>query len=154
MTGAVLQTVNWRLSMEQLLYTLNHAEATTLLVHADFLPILEKMAPRLPRVKRRVLISENAIRPATAPDFAAEYEAWLQSSSATYDFPDVDENTKATTFYTTGTTGNPKGVYFSHRQLVLHTLGVAVASGAYHSLGTFRSNDVYMPLTPMFHVHA
>ncbi|MGD9240908.1 MAG: long-chain-fatty-acid--CoA ligase, partial [Desulfobacterales bacterium] len=68
--------------------------------------------------------------------------------------PDLDENTKATTFYTTGTTGNPKGVYFSHRQLVLHTLGVAVACGAYHTIGRFRSNDVYMPLTPMFHVHA
>jgi fatty-acyl-CoA synthase len=74
----------------------------------------------------------------------AGYEQLLQSGSTDYEFPDLDENTKATTFYTTGTTGNPKGVYFSHRQLMLHTLGVS----------RFRSNDVYMPLTPMFHVHA
>jgi fatty-acyl-CoA synthase len=78
----------------------------------------------------------------------------LQSVSGDYAFPDLDENTKATTFYTTGTTGKPKGVHFSHRQLVLHTLAVAVACGAYHTIGRFRSNDVYMPLTPMFHVHA
>ncbi|NIT40723.1 MAG: AMP-binding protein, partial [Gammaproteobacteria bacterium] len=78
----------------------------------------------------------------------------LHSTAASYDFPDLDEQTKATTFYTTGTTGNPKGVYFSHRQLVLHTLSVAVGTGSYHTIGRFRSDDVYMPLTPMFHVHA
>lgn len=84
----------------------------------------------------------------------AEYEQMLHSASASYNFPELDENTKATTFYTTGTTGNPKGVYFSHRQLVLHTLSVIVETGSYHTIGRFRSNDVYMPLTPMFHVHA
>ncbi len=83
------------------------------------------------------------------------YEEMLQNASPTYDFPDLDENTRATTFYTTGTTGLPKGVYFSHRQLVLHTLGVAIAQGLYESaIGHLRSGDVYMPLTPMFHVHA
>jgi len=66
----------------------------------------------------------------------------------------LDENTRATTFYTTGTTGNPKGVFFSHRQLVLHTLAVTAAVGAYHTQCRCRSDDVYMPLTPMFHVHA
>jgi fatty-acyl-CoA synthase len=87
------------------------------------------------------LISEDST-PDTRLKFAAEYEELLPSVSATYSFPDLDENTKATTFYTTGTTGNPKGVYFSHRQLVLHTLSVAVACGAYHTIGRFRSNDV------------
>jgi fatty-acyl-CoA synthase len=154
MMGAVLQTVNWRLSAEQVAYTLNHAEASTILIHSDFLPVLESLTARLLHVKTLVLISENASRPDTGLDIVTGYEALLESSAAEYDFPDLDEHTKATTFYTTGTTGNPKGVYFSHRQLVLHTLTVAVACGAYHSLGTFRSNDVYMPITPMFHVHA
>lgn len=154
MMGAVLQTINWRLSADQLLYTLNHAEAKMIIMHADFLPILEDIRDKLETAKIIVLICETEDRPEPRLKFAAEYEELLQSVSAAYAFPDLDENTKATMFYTTGTTGNPKGVYFSHRQLVLHTLGVAIACGAYHTIGRFRSNDVYMPLTPMFHVHA
>jgi fatty-acyl-CoA synthase len=154
MMGAVLQTLNWRLSAEQMLYTINHAEAKMIIIHTDFLPILEDIRDKLEAAKTIVLISEDVGRPEARLQFAAEYEEVLQSGSADFAFPDLDENTKATTFYTTGTTGNPKGVHFSHRQLVLHTLGVAVACGAYHTIGRFRSNDVYMPLTPMFHVHA
>ncbi len=154
MMGAVLQTINWRLSSDQVLYTINHAESKMIIIHADFLPILEDIRDKLETTKTIVLISEAESGPDTRLEFAAEYEELLQSVSGEYTFPDLDENTKATTFYTTGTTGNPKGVYFSHRQLVLHTLAVAVAAGAYHTIGRFRSNDVYMPLTPMFHVHA
>ncbi len=154
MMGAVLQTINWRLSADQILYTINHAEAKMIIIHADFLPILEDIRARLETAQTIVLISEAEAGPDAGLKFAAEYEEVLQSVSGDYAFPDLDENTKATTFYTTGTTGNPKGVYFSHRQLVLHTLAVAVACGAYHTIGRFRSNDVYMPLTPMFHVHA
>jgi fatty-acyl-CoA synthase len=154
MMGAVLQTINWRLSADQILYTLNHAEAKTIIIHSDFISILEDIRAKLETARTIVLISEAEGRPDTRLKFAAEYEALLQTGSAAYAFSDLDENTKATTFYTTGTTGNPKGVHFSHRQLVLHTLGVAVACGAYHTIGRFRSNDVYMPLTPMFHVHA
>ena len=154
MMGAVLQTINWRLSADQMLYTINHAEAKMIIIHADFLPILEDIRDKLETAKTIVLISEAEAGPDTRLKFAAEYEDVLQSVSADYAFPDLDENTKATTFYTTGTTGKPKGVHFSHRQLVLHTLAVAVACGAYHTIGRFRSNDVYMPLTPMFHVHA
>ncbi len=77
----------------------------------------------------------------------------LRQASPVYDFPDLDENTKATTFYTTGTTGLPKGVYFSHRQVILHTFSLAAALGCFVS-SIFRSTDVYMPLTPMFHAHA
>ena len=154
MMGAVLQTINWRLSADQILYTINHAEAKMIIIHADFLPILEDIRDKLETAKTVVLISEAEAKPDTRLKFVAEYEELLQSASAAYAFPDLDENTKATTFYTTGTTGNPKGVYFSHRQLVLHTLAVAVACGVYHTIGRFRSNDVYMPLTPMFHVHA
>jgi len=154
MMGAVLQTINWRLSQDQILYTLNHAEAKVIIFHADFFPILEKIRGQLETVQRLVIIAEGD----EAADFElkddATYEQLLQSGSTVYPFPDLDENTKATTFYTTGTTGNPKGVYFSHRQLMLHTLGVSIVSGCYHTVGRFRSNDVYMPLTPMFHVHA
>jgi fatty-acyl-CoA synthase len=154
MMGAVLQTINWRLSADQILYTINHAEAKMIIIHNDFLPILQDIRDKLQTAKTIVLISEAEARPDTKLKFTAEYEEVLQSVEADYAFPDLDENTKATTFYTTGTTGNPKGVHFSHRQLVLHTLAVAVACGAYHTIGRFRSNDVYMPLTPMFHVHA
>ena len=83
-----------------------------------------------------------------------EYEELLAASSADYDFSDFDENTRATTFYTTGTTGSPKGVYYSHRQIVLHTLGTLLAFSTPGSGQRFHRDDVYMPLTPMFHVHA
>ena len=87
-------------------------------------------------------------------EFAGEYEELLAAASPEYDFPDFDENAQATTFYTTGTTGLPKGVYFSHRQLVLHTLAELAAFGIAAEQGRFHRDDVYMPITPMFHVHA
>jgi fatty-acyl-CoA synthase len=154
MTGAVLQMVNWRLSVEQIVYTLNHAHARVLLVNTDFLPLLEKMRDRLDSVECVVVLKEQGSSLTPSFPIAGHYESLLETGDPGYDFPDLDENTVATTFYTTGTTGMPKGVYFTHRQLVLHTLAAAAAVGAYDSLGRFRSNDVYMPLTPMFHVHA
>ena len=105
-------------------------------------------------MKKIVVMTDAATAPETTLDVAGEYEALLDASDSHYDFPDFDENTKATTFYTTGTTGAPKGVYFSHRQLVLHTFGVLTAFGNFKSQTSFDSTDVYMPLTPMFHVHA
>lgn len=154
MMGAVLQTVNWRLSADQILYTLNHAKAKRMIVHSDFLPVLKSIWVKLEAVQTVVAIVEDGQAGGDGLEPAGEYEKLLQSSAAVYPFAELDENTKATTFYTTGTTGNPKGVYFSHRQLMLHTFGVAMASASYHTIGRFRSDDVYMPLTPMFHVHA
>ncbi|SHE59315.1 fatty-acyl-CoA synthase [Desulfacinum infernum DSM 9756] len=154
MMGAVIHTVNIRLSPEQILYTINHAEDDVLLVHSDFLPILEAIKDQFQTVKKIVLLKDGDAVPQTTVPLDGEYEELLAGADAEYEFPDFDENTKATTFYTTGTTGLPKGVYFSHRQLVLHTLAVMAAAGSYHTTATFRSNDVYMPLTPMFHVHA
>jgi fatty-acyl-CoA synthase len=154
MMGAVLQTVNWRLSADQVQYTINHAEAKMIITHASFLPILENLMRDLPAVKTLVVMGEGQTRFDTTLTVRAEYEALVQSGAAPYPFADLDENTKATTFYTTGTTGLPKGVHYTHRQLVLHTLSVAVLAGSFHNIGRFRSNDVYMPLTPMFHVHA
>jgi acyl-CoA synthetase (AMP-forming)/AMP-acid ligase II len=154
MMGAVLQTVNVRLSPEQILYTLNHARPTVVLVHADFLPLLAEIEDRIESVKTYVLLVEGADRPPTSLPIAGEYEELLASSSSSYEFVDFDENTRATTFYTTGTTGLPKGVYFSHRQLVLHTLAGLAALGTAAVGQRFHRADVYMPITPMFHVHA
>lgn len=158
MMGAVLMTTNIRLSPEQIAYTLNHSGAETVLVHADFVPVLAGIRADLPKLKRIVLLSDDGTASLSETgselNFSGEYEKLLGAASPDYEFPDFDENTRATTFYTTGTTGAPKGVYFSHRQLVLHTLGVGMGVGIAPDGQRFHSGDVYMPLTPMFHVHA
>jgi fatty-acyl-CoA synthase len=155
MMGAVLQTVNVRLSPAEIAYTINHAGAEILLVHTDFLPVVEAIKDQLEKVRTFIYIDEPGSTAAehTIP-FATEYEAMLAASATSYDFPDFDENTRATTFYTTGTTGLPKGVYFSHRQLVLHTITGMAAVASPMSGQRVHRGDVYMPLTPMFHVHA
>ncbi|MBM9606066.1 fatty acid--CoA ligase [Desulfopila inferna] len=154
MIGAVLHTVNVRLSSDQLLYTINHAEDDVIFVNAEFLPLLEAIRDKLTTVKKIVLINDGATPPQTDLVLDHEYETMLRESSEEYSFPDFDENSIATTFYTTGTTGLPKGVYFSHRQLVMHTLGIIAALCGYDSQARISSADVYMPITPMFHVHA
>ncbi|RWA48918.1 long-chain fatty acid--CoA ligase [Cupriavidus sp. UYMSc13B] len=155
MMGAVLQTVNIRLSPAEIAYTINHAEAEVLLVHTDFLPVVEAIKDQLETVRVFVWIDEkgSTAAPHTIP-FWGEYELMLAASASEYDFPDFDENTRATTFYTTGTTGLPKGVHFSHRQLVLHTITAMAALASPASGQRFHRGDVYMPVTPMFHVHA
>lgn len=153
MMGAVLQTVNVRLPTAQIAYTLQHAAAETILVHRDFFPIVEAILPTLPGVKSLIAIMDGADDdlPAWA---SGEYEQLSASASPDFPFVDFDENAVATTFYTTGTTGNPKGVCFTHRQLVLHTLAVTGPFGASMAAPSIGVEDVYMPLTPMFHVHA
>ena len=153
MMGAVLHTVNVRLSPEQLLYTINHADDAVILVNAEFLPTLEQVWDRVDADKKLVLLHEGDATPATCLPMAGEYEALLADADPYFDFPELDEDTRATTFYTTGTTGLPKGVYFSHRQLVLHTMATRQAF-ARSGHGSFNIGDVYMPITPMFHVHA
>jgi fatty-acyl-CoA synthase len=156
MMGAVLHTINVRLPSEQLLYTIEHAEDKVILVNKDFLPLLEAIKGRISTVDKYILLvdGDREERPASSLPIDAEYEELLAASSPGYDFPDFDENTRATTFYTTGTTGLPKGVYFSHRQIVLHTLGALLGFSTPGSGQRFHRDDVYMPLTPMFHVHA
>jgi fatty-acyl-CoA synthase len=154
MMGAVLQTVNVRLSPEQIAYTIDHAGASTLLVNDEFVGLLEGLKPQLPKVKRLIVMSDASAPQTGSLSFIGEYEELLAAASPDYDFPDFDENTQATTFYTTGTTGLPKGVYYSHRQLVLHTLAGLAMFGIAGSQGRFSRDDVYMPITPMFHVHA
>jgi fatty-acyl-CoA synthase len=153
MMGAVLHTINVRLSPEQILYTINHAEDDVILVNTEFLPVLDQIWDRVEHGKKLVLLNDSGQAPDPPLHFSEEYEALLARSSPRFPFPEIDEDTRATTFYTTGTTGQPKGVYFSQRQLVLHTLAVRSAlAGTGH--GRFNEDDVYMPITPMFHVHA
>jgi fatty-acyl-CoA synthase len=154
MMGAVLQTVNVRLSPEQVAYTINHAGASTLLVNDEFVGLLEGIKPQLTKVRTLVVMSDQPSPQAGSLSFVGEYESLLAAASPDYAFPDFDENTQATTFYTTGTTGLPKGVYYSHRQLVLHTLCELAFFGGASQQGRFSRDDVYMPITPMFHVHA
>lgn len=154
MMGAVLHTVHIRLSPEQILYTINHAEDDVIIVNSELLPLLEPIKDKIETVKKIILIKENDNEVKTSIVFDDEYENMLKNETGQYDFPDFDENAIATTFYTSGTTGNPKGVYFSHRQLVLHTFGLMTGLCAYESQAVMSSGDVYMPLTPMFHVHA
>ncbi|WP_309550382.1 fatty acid--CoA ligase [Trichlorobacter ammonificans] len=154
MIGAVLHTINVRLSPEQILYTIDHAEDDVLLVNSEFLPILEQIRGRIDTVRSYVLLNDEPAPPQSSIPFAGEYETLLAAARPEFEFPDFDERSRATTFYTTGTTGMPKGVYFSHRQLVLHTLGVMGVLGSALEHGRFHCRDVYMPITPMFHVHA
>jgi len=154
MMGAVLHTQNWRLSPEQILYTMNHAGDDVVIINSDFLPLLEAVKDKLKTVRKIILIDEDGTKPATALKIDVEYEAMLAASATFYDFPEFDEQTRATIFYTTGTTGDPKGVYFSHRQIVLHAQALILVTSAYDGIGRFNSSDVYMPITPMFHVHA
>lgn len=153
MLGAILHTINIRLSPEQILYTIDHAEDDVILAHTDFLPVLEQIKGRLD-VESFIVLSDDELIPPTSLHVKGEYETLLHDQADFFDFPDFDENTRATTFYTTGTTGFPKGVYFTHRQLVLHTLGALSTLGSAPHQGNFRQDDVYMPITPMFHVHA
>ncbi|MBO0936018.1 fatty acid--CoA ligase [Fibrella sp. HMF5335] len=158
--GAVLHTINVRLSPFQILYTMNHAADKVVLVHEDFMPLLDGIRSQLTTVETVIVVSDKPYAEATKGDFVlpanthGEYEALLAEASTEYDFPDFDENSIATTFYTTGTTGHPKGVYFSHRQLFMHTMCLTTYVCAYQAVPFQSPVDVYMPITPMFHVHA
>jgi fatty-acyl-CoA synthase len=154
MMGAVLQTVNVRLPPEQIAYTIDHAGSSVLLVNDDFVPVLEAIKQQLPKVKTLILMSDRAAPRTGGIPWAGQYEELLAAASPDFSFPDFDENTLATTFYTSGTTGAPKGVCFSHRQLVLHSLAEMAFLGNAGKQGRFSRDDVYMPITPMFHAHA
>lgn len=154
MMGATLFTVNVRLSPQQIAYTLNDAEATVVLVHADFVPMLEQIRGELKSVKQIVIMADGQPQAATTLALAGEYEDLLDRASPDFPFRDFDENTKAATFYTTGTTGDPKGVCYSHRQIVLHALTVTASVCAQRDGQRLHREDVYMPITPMFHVMA
>lgn len=154
MIGAVLHTINIRLSADQILYTMNHADDKVVLVNSEFVPLYNSIVSQLTTVEKTLLLTDAEDKTADLPGMVGEYESLLAAASSSYAFADFDENSVATTFYTTGTTGNPKGVYFTHRQLVLHTLAAAATVGSLDSIRLMGTDDVYMPITPMFHVHA
>ncbi|KTC16849.1 MULTISPECIES: fatty acid--CoA ligase [Pseudomonas] len=154
MIGAVIHTVNVRLSPEQIAYTINHADDRVVLVNSEFVGLYNAIAGHLTTVEKTLLLTDLPEKTADLPNLVGEYEELLAAASPEYEFEDFDENSVATMFYTTGTTGNPKGVYFTHRQLVLHTMGVATIMGCIDSVRLLGTDDVYMPITPMFHVHA
>jgi len=153
--GAVLHTINPMLAPENLIYTMVHAEDEVLIFHESFLPLVERARPRLPFIRKYILITDKPdVKSRTIKGVDAEYEELLAGAAPLAELPDLDENTQATLAYTTGTTGRPKGVYFSQRQLTLHTIVAGMAVSAFGNHGGMNKHDVYMPLTPMFHVHA
>ena len=146
MMGAVLQTVNIRLSPEQVGYTLRHGAARVVISHRDFLPFVERWREATPG-GRAILVDGGG-----GGLELDEYEELLAAAEPGFPFADFDEEAIATTFYTTGTTGLPKAVVFTHRQIVLHALMLKAPMGA--AAPGLGVGGVYMPLTPMFHVHA
>ncbi|KAI3611559.1 Medium-chain-fatty-acid--CoA ligase (plasmid) [Cupriavidus necator H850] len=113
------RSVNVRLSAQRILYTLNDSGAEVVLLHPDFLPVMEEIRCQLTSVRSFVLLADGQHVPPTSLPFGGEYEALLSAASSDFDFPEFDENTRAVTFYTTGTTGDPKGVCYSHRDISL-----------------------------------
>jgi len=166
MSGMILQTVNVRLAEDKVLYTINHSKPKALLLNAEFEPMAKNYRHEAPSIEKIIWLDDaqygeddtknyTKTEQANMPDYVeGEYEAMLAAASDEFDFPDFDENTIATTFYTSGTTGDPKGVFFTHRQIVLQTLSSTLASALSAEGQGARYNDVYMPMTPLFHVHA
>lgn len=159
MSQYVIQTVNVRLSPEKVLFTINHAKPKVLMVNSEFAPLVANYQFENSSIEHIIWLDDNGtsvegVFGINQNRVLGEYEALLEAASDEFEFEDFDENTIASTFYTSGTTGDPKGVFFSHRQLVLHTLTEAASLGVLPSKQGVSLGDVYMPLTPMFHVHA
>ncbi len=151
--GAVLHTINPNLSPENVIYTVEHAEDQVLIFNQDFLPLVERIRSRVPSIEKYVLISGTSEKP-NIHWVDLDYETITNTKPQFDELPDFDEHTQATLAYTTGTTGRPKGVTFSHRQLVLQTYAGWGSLAMLGNEGGLGKHEVYMPLTPMFHVHA
>jgi fatty-acyl-CoA synthase len=144
--GAVLHTLNIRLFAEQLTYIANHAEDQVVVVDDSLVPLLEKVAPTFETVRHYVVVGDGDS--GSLPN-VIRYEELLASQPDGYDYPDLDERTAAGLCYTSGTTGNPKGVLYSHRSNVLHSMATCFAD----AVGVGWS-DRLMPVVPMFHANA
>jgi len=147
-TGAVLHTVNPRLFHDQLTYIINHAENRALFFDTAFAPLVEQLAPTMPTVRHYIALCTRAEMPAVNLPGLICYEDLLAAESAEYDWPIFDENSASSLCYTSGTTGNPKGVLYSHRSTVLHTLGLMAADTM-----AICARDSILPCAPMFHVN-
>jgi fatty-acyl-CoA synthase len=147
--GAICHTLNPRLFLDQLVFIANHAEDQYLLLDLSFVPLAEAMAPRCPSIKGYILLTDRAHMPTTKLPNVLCYEELVAAEDDDIEWVRVDERTAAGLCYTSGTTGNPKGVLYSHRSNVLHALGANSAD----MLG-LRSVDAIMPIVPLFHANA
>ena len=147
--GAISHTVNPRLFAEQLIYIMNHAEDKILFVDLTFVPLVEAIAAKLPTIKKYIILTDEAHMPETSLPNAHAYETWLAASDADFTWATFDENTAAGLCYTSGTTGDPTGVLYSHRSNVLH----ALMCNQPDVLGV-NSCDNVLPIVPMFHANA
>ncbi|MCX7961419.1 MAG: 3-(methylthio)propionyl-CoA ligase [Burkholderiales bacterium] len=149
-SGAVIHTINPRLFEDQIVYIANHAEDRILCFDLTFLPLVEKLASRLETVKRFVLMTDRAHMPAkTSIPGLLCYEELVEAEDDRFEWPQFDERTAACLCYTSGTTGNPKGVLYSHRSTILHAYGAALPD-----VLNLSARDVVLPVVPMFHVNA
>jgi len=146
--GAVYHTVNPRLFPDQISWIVNHAEDRVMMLDTTFLSIVEKLADRLKPIERYIVLTDAAHMPATTLRNAVPYEEWLAEADGDFAWKVFDENTAAGMCYTSGTTGHPKGVLYSHRSNVLHSMIAAQAD----AMG-LCSRDVIMPVVPMFHAN-
>jgi len=147
-SGAVLHTLNIRLFPEQVVFIVNHAEDAVIFIDDSLLSALEPLAPQFKSVRAYVVMGDGPL-PQTTLRNVHRYEDLLAAASPQYDFPELDENTAAGMCYTSGTTGNPKGVAYSHRALVLQSL----AQAATDAFGLCEA-DILLPVVPMFHANA
>ncbi len=147
--GAVYHTVNPRLFPEQIAWIINHAEDRIVMTDLTFVPLLETIADHLPSVERYIILTDAAHMPATKLKNAVAYETWLGEADADFRWAEFDERTAAGLCYTSGTTGNPKGVLYSHRSNVLHSM---MATGP--EVLTLNAYDSVLPVVPMFHANS
>ena len=153
MYGAVLHTVNVLLSPEDIIYTMLQAQDEVLFINEDFIPLARVASSLVKSIKKVVIMSDKAEHGEVSFDGVEVY--WYEDllrNAKPYNFPELNENVVATMMFTSGTTGRPKGTYFTHRQLVLHAISVALSIAAPPINASIY--DVAMPLVPMFHVHA
>jgi fatty-acyl-CoA synthase len=146
--GAIYHTVNPLLFPEQIVWIVNHAEDRVLITDLTFVPILEKIADKLPTIERYVVLTDAAHMPQTTLKNAVAYEEWIAEVDGDFTWKSFDENTAAGMCYTSGTTGHPKGVLYSHRSNVLHAFMAALPD----SKG-ISSRDVVLPVVPFFHAN-
>ena len=147
--GAVIHTVNPRLFPDQIAYIVNHAEDSYIFFDLTFAPLIEKLAPHCKGVKGWIAMTDRTHMPQQQIPGLLCYEDLLGAESADFEWPEFDENTASGLCYTSGTTGNPKGVLYSHRSTVLHAYGAALPDGL-----NLSARDVVLPVVPMFHVNA
>ena len=147
--GAVCHTINPRLFPEQIAYIINHADDRYVLVDLTFVPLAEKLAEHCGKVKGWVLMTDKTRMPRTKLANALCYEDLVNAHSDQYEWPSFDENTASSLCYTSGTTGHPKGVLYSHRSTLLHAYAACLPDAL-----NLSARDVVMPVVPMFHVNA